>query len=100
MSKLNFTPGEWVDRDDPLIFPNKIIGSLNSKRNICKILYWDEEAKANAKLIQAAPKMFKLLIDVWYHKGKLETIKSTIEEALGFKLSDLELIEIYNELNK
>jgi len=61
MSEQKFTKGEWVDRNEKESYPNKIIGTSESTRNVCKILNWDEESKANAKLICAAPDLLKAL---------------------------------------
>lgn len=96
--ETKFTKGEWRVTNK---YPGLIAICCNDKkRTICTILEGGlmEETKANAKLIAAAPKMFKTLVDAW-HVYKNNEFKNVVEIALGFKLTDLELMEIYNKLN-
>lgn len=56
-----YTTGQWAVRD------LEIIGPINSNKSICEITgnFMDEsEAKANAKLIAAAPELLKRLSDI------------------------------------
>jgi len=56
--KAKYTTGPWAVRD------LEIIGPINSNKSICEITgnFMDEsEAKANAKLIAASPKMIEFI---------------------------------------